>query len=464
MANKLIIPTCIIDPTDERVDWSIESLGFTPLQKVLKFIEYNNLEAKLTILDIDNMPRSWSAVYISWCCKKHNKKEREEIYAFTRTLEKGFCKYCIVEKDIEKAIKYLNSKESTKLLTFPNLFKELCDVADNILAGFMLNITCKCEKHGIFNVNYKLFPYDFNCVKCQFELFLEDAKKRKRLFKYDKEDITIEDAKKILNLAEIKGNVLNFKENSSANVIYYTNGYSRYDNTYSVEVLNGIRLTQVEIDRLGDIVLLKQSSVKNYNRNTEEFAQLCLDNLKKDAFYVEHIFREAKNNKLTVTATCSICEITQTHFLTSWPAHINCSHGDESNRSKGENSIYTYLKLRDITFIEQFSIYNKGAFRIDFYLPKFNLFIEYNGKQHYEYVQYFHRTPEGFLDQQRRDNLKAEYCKKEGIKLIVIDGRVFDTPEKIENELNKNLEKHGIYPKPKKLTKSYVNFDEFGEE
>ena len=26
---------------------------------------------------------------------------------------------------------------------------------------------------------------------------------------------------------------------------------------------------------------------------------------------------------------------------------------------------------------------------VDFYLPKYNLFIEYNGKQHYEPIEYF---------------------------------------------------------------------------
>ena len=46
--------------------------------------------------------------------------------------------------------------------------------------------------------------------------------------------------------------------------------------------------------------------------------------------------------------------------------------------------------------------------------------LEYNGKQHYKFVKYFHKTKERFEKQKERDSLKRKYCKDLGIKLIEI--------------------------------------------
>ena len=55
----------------------------------------------------------------------------------------------------------------------------------------------------------------------------------------------------------------------------------------------------------------------------------------------------------------------------------------------------------------------------DFYLPKYNCCIEYDGIQHFE-VNKFFGGEEGFLRRQQLDNIKTEYCKENGIKLIRI--------------------------------------------
>lgn len=83
----------------------------------------------------------------------------------------------------------------------------------------------------------------------------------------------------------------------------------------------------------------------------------------------------------------------------------------------------------------------KGALlEFDIYIPDKNLLIEYNGIQHYEFTQCFHRTKTKFLLQQRRDKRKARLAKKNGFKLIVF---TYDEPlfedyvvNKIARELN----------------------------
>ena len=71
---------------------------------------------------------------------------------------------------------------------------------------------------------------------------------------------------------------------------------------------------------------------------------------------------------------------------------------------------------------------------IDFYLPEHNIFIEYNGKQHYEYVPYFHKSKEDFERQHSRDRIVRSYCEERGIKLIEIPYWLKDN--EVKNLLN----------------------------
>ena len=50
-----------------------------------------------------------------------------------------------------------------------------------------------------------------------------------------------------------------------------------------------------------------------------------------------------------------------------------------------------------------------GKQRFDIYFPKYNIAIEYNGKQHYEIIDFF-GGEEKFENQQERDNLKRQKC------------------------------------------------------
>lgn len=57
---------------------------------------------------------------------------------------------------------------------------------------------------------------------------------------------------------------------------------------------------------------------------------------------------------------------------------------------------------------------------LDFYCEDLQLAFEYNGKQHYEYIEYIHVTEEKFKELQKRDKLKQHLCKKYDVKLIII--------------------------------------------
>jgi very-short-patch-repair endonuclease len=93
-----------------------------------------------------------------------------------------------------------------------------------------------------------------------------------------------------------------------------------------------------------------------------------------------------------------------------------------SNKSNGEHIIFDILKTYNISFETEKTFDDCKDIlnlRFDFYLPEYNCCIEYDGKQHFNPVDYF-GGEESFLKSQKRDEIKNQYCKKNNIKLIRI--------------------------------------------
>ena len=115
-----------------------------------------------------------------------------------------------------------------------------------------------------------------------------------------------------------------------------------------------------------------------------------------------------------------------------------------SKRSKGELLVERVLTDLNIPFEQEYLIKfpyivkKKPFVFIDFRLPKHNCFIEYNGKQHYEYVPYFHKSEDDFERQKFRDFIVRDYCEQRGIKLIEIPYWMKDheVEELLKTELN----------------------------
>lgn len=75
--------------------------------------------------------------------------------------------------------------------------------------------------------------------------------------------------------------------------------------------------------------------------------------------------------------------------------------------------------------------------RFDFYIPKKNLLIEYNGEQHYHPIGgkgWF--TPENFEEINYRDNIKKEWCKQNNYNLHIIP---YTESSKINDEYIQNI-------------------------
>jgi hypothetical protein len=57
---------------------------------------------------------------------------------------------------------------------------------------------------------------------------------------------------------------------------------------------------------------------------------------------------------------------------------------------------------------------------LDCFNEELQLAVEYQGKQHYQFIEHFHRTQERFEQQQERDARKRSECEQLGITLIEI--------------------------------------------
>ena len=103
-------------------------------------------------------------------------------------------------------------------------------------------------------------------------------------------------------------------------------------------------------------------------------------------------------------------------------------------QSLGEKFIQSLLEDRNIQYVSQYAIdipkdiRKSGKALIDFYLPQYNTFIEYNGIQHYQYVPYLHNGDViNFTNQQKRDDYVKNYCKFNNIKFIEISYNMSDS-------------------------------------
>ena len=91
------------------------------------------------------------------------------------------------------------------------------------------------------------------------------------------------------------------------------------------------------------------------------------------------------NNKTKVTLTCK----THGDFNTRPDSHMFSGTGClKCSYSKGEEKISNILKEFNINYIPEYS-FDNSKYRFDFYLPDFNILIEYDGEQHFRSVEYF---------------------------------------------------------------------------
>lgn len=141
----------------------------------------------------------------------------------------------------------------------------------------------------------------------------------------------------------------------------------------------------------------------------------------------EYTFNEeyrGDNKKISVTH--NVCGYT--HSITP-NNFINGTRCASCKRSKGELAIIKVLGNLGIDFEEQKTfpgLVNINPLRYDFYIPSMGILIEYNGRQHYEPIDYF-GGEHAFKKQVKNDTLKRQYAEDKNYTLLEIPHTVKDT-------------------------------------
>lgn len=160
-------------------------------------------------------------------------------------------------------------------------------------------------------------------------------------------------------------------------------------------------------------------------KRTKEEANLVLKNLTNGEYEIIGEYKGVNYKTEVIHHNCGYI----------WnPTFNNLTHKTNPTRcpickpkSKGENLIQRYLILKNVEFIKECRFddcRNKKPLPFDFYLPKHNMIIEFDGRQHYSVSQFggisIEVAKKEFNNTQINDNIKNNYCERNNIKLVRI--------------------------------------------
>jgi len=195
---------------------------------------------------------------------------------------------------------------------------------------------------------------------------------------------------------------------------------------------NGICLTDVYINnksnlklKCGDCNHIFFNSFKNI-KYLGNWCPSCSNNLKHTITFIKNFALQKGgiclsntyiNNKSKLKWKCSKCN-------NIWNARFDRVKSGtwcpKCNRSHGEKTIEDILCKKKIEYLTEYIFTNLKNRRFDFYLPQYNMVIEFDGVQHFEiYGKY---TPDQNIleKKQEYDIEKTLFCEKNKIKLLRI--------------------------------------------
>ena len=197
-------------------------------------------------------------------------------------------------------------------------------------------------------------------------------------------------------------------------------------------LLHGHKCIQCSYDQRGENKkitreeLIKSIERLNHNKilNPEEYINSTVYNLK---------------------ILCGSCR--KNTFMTSLGAykidHCQCRQCSQ-RESSGEKIIREFLEKHNISFIQEYyttDCCDKRLLPFDFYLPDYNLIIEFDGRQHFEPIY----GEQCLINTQRHDKIKNQYCLEHNIELIRIPYWEGQEIEKIiVNKLDEISKRYGL--------------------
>lgn len=190
-------------------------------------------------------------------------------------------------------------------------------------------------------------------------------------------------------------------------------------------------------DLISKITGCPSCCVKNTPYIIEEFVEKAniIHNNKYD--YSNTVYTKAGNKIIIICPIHGKFEQKAYHHLQGCGCPI-------CDSSKGEEKIASYLKELGIFAKKEYKI-PTNDYKYDFFLPFYNVFIEFHGQQHFEYNPFFHKSKEHFFKRFLEDKEKEELVKQVKGKLIIVN---YIHLEKgiLEQYLKRQLIRYGVLP------------------
>jgi hypothetical protein len=244
-----------------------------------------------------------------------------------------------------------------------------------------------CSKKHLFTQIPNSHLQGNGCPNCNVskKLSIDDVKNL--CYKFHGETHTI-----LSNFYKNQKSVIEIKHNICGNIF----------NTNYINLYSGCGCPKCFKSKKLSIDILKE---RCYNLHKDEYK--ILDN----NYINNHTKIMVKHNK------CGHQWLVKPNHFSNGSCCPNCY-----NKSKGENKIKLFLESNKIDYTPQHGFKDckyKQVLNFDFYLPKYNICIEFDGRQHFEPVEKFGGVEEFELTK-IRDSIKNSYCEDNNIKLIRI--------------------------------------------
>ncbi len=219
-------------------------------------------------------------------------------------------------------------------------------------------------------------------------------------------------------------------------ILIHKNLYN-YDNTIYI---NSRTKLKIECKLHGEFTLLPVQHLRAQGCQLCKKIKLKEDFIRKATKIHDYIYSKVvyKNNKTNIIVICK----KHGNFSVRPDNHLNLLNGcPKCSFSNGELEISNFLIKSNIDYEIQKKFNDcklKYNLRFDFYLPIYNICIEYNGIQHYKPVKYFGGS-KNLEYNNKRDLIKKEYCKTNNIFLYVIkyDENISDMMNKLKKDILK---------------------------
>lgn len=335
-------------------------------------------------------------------------------------------------------------------------------------------LTIKCEKGHIFRTSFDVYKNGkFKCKKCVYE---SGNLRRKYTFE-DVKKYFLEENYNVISLKSEYKNMESVLKVICPNGHKWTSSYNNFKAGYKCPYCKIINKEKKDREELEQILINHGYEILDFKRNPDDFFSeslftvkcenghifnksiksirsgklTCIDcfgKTKKDLDEVIDTFEKYgysvishngyKNNQSRFTIKCENGHVRDISFATFQQSNYkNCilCANDKKRISLGERIIADYLDRKNINYVYQYKIEEcrlKAELPFDFYLPDYNLLIEFDGEQHYKPIKHFGGL-EKFISRKIGDTVKNIFCK-DNIPLLRIPYWELDNIENILEE------------------------------